>query len=646
MDNSHDERADDERQLPPEPGEAEEGREGADAEQPGFHLEDLNAPLEGNDRPEAGEPGGEPAASDSPAVAPDFDADVPEPQAQSRPPRAATYVAFGIVVLAVLGVLMSITSVRLYLERANMAETLTASIDRLAVVYARPGASDASKRRVAWLKRSLDDGDYSQARKAIEALGSPKTPPEPEGELQPEQVLGEPGRPGERLPPPSADRNLAPAAQQFFAAHQELWRGFFGFSAATQRAERAGADVEDLKQLRKSIISAAEAGDAEGVESLLGEAREAVDARSDEQIPDTLEQKLQEFGAAFKKAREERRDVRKAARLAQQSEQAARQGRFKRAEELIDQATDALEEAPRMRPQGPPRQGRGPRGAPRPGPEAGFFRFVAELTSKVMKMEERDLTQIWDSINIAAGAIREKNAEQIREILGEARDALHDIGDRRRTMSATIQQAQEQVRSRRAPDEREERAEQQEERMEALMARIGDILAQVREMPEDQFRANRRAVVRQLLAALRAPAGPSPAEEMTPEERVRAKIPLAGEMYLRFKRKADAETPELDALFEQARELIIEHRYEEAEELVDSGVGRMRSTMGGEGDGPPGDDTLPPPPKPLEEQPHLDLRGIGADEPIVAPPPAVGEDTQLNLNTDLETEMLNREREQ
>ncbi|MGC9317213.1 MAG: hypothetical protein ACP5KN_04160, partial [Armatimonadota bacterium] len=277
--------------------------------------------------------------------------------------------------------------------------------------------------------------------------------------------------------------------------------------------------------------------------------------------------------------------------------------------------------------------------------QAGFFRFVAELASKVMKAEERDLTRVWESVNIAAGAIREKNAEQIREILGEAREALHDIGDRRRKMGATIQQAQQQVRSQEPPGERQERAErQQRERMEAMMARIGAILTEVRELPEDQFRANRRAIVQQLLAALRAPAEPGPAEEMTPEQRVRAKMRLAGEMYLQLKRETDADTSELDARFDEARQLITEHRYEEAEKLVDAGVGRMRAMMAEAGGSQLGDDTLAP--TPLEQQPQLDLRGIGADEPIVPPPPPVGEETRLNLDTDLETEVLTEESDQ
>ncbi|MGC9320160.1 MAG: hypothetical protein ACP5KN_19160, partial [Armatimonadota bacterium] len=358
MDDSHDERGDDRLQPAARSDASDEGPEVAGAEAAEFGFEDLNAPVEGDHRPEASGAGGEAPAGASPSGAPDLDADMPEPPAQRRPPRAATYVAFGIVVLAVLGVLMSITSARLYLERANMADTLAASIDRLAVVYAGPGASDTSKRRVAWLKRSVEDGDYPEARKAIEALGSPERSPEPGAGLQPQPAPERPGRPGDELPPPSADRNLPPEAQAFFAGHQELWRGFFGFSVAVRRAEGAGAEVEDLKQLRQSIIVAAEAGDAERVRSLLDQASEAMETRSGTQIPDSLKHKLEEFATAFKRARGERRDVRKAARLAQQSEQAARRGRFERAEALIEEAAAALEEAPRMSRQGPARQGR------------------------------------------------------------------------------------------------------------------------------------------------------------------------------------------------------------------------------------------------------------------------------------------------
>ena len=134
--------------------------------------------------------------------------------------------------------------------------------------------------------------------------------------------------------------------------------------------------------------------------------------RLGEALPDSLQQKLQGFARAFARAREQDRDVRRAADLAQRSEAAAKAGKFERAEALLDDAIAALRSAPRGRLR-PPQMAHQGRGAPSMGPELGFLRFATQLFSQVMKSEERDLTVVWESINNAALAIREHNAEQI-----------------------------------------------------------------------------------------------------------------------------------------------------------------------------------------------------------------------------------------
>lgn len=513
-----------------------------------------------------------------------------EPRA---PSKAATVVAFGVVVMAVLGILMTVASVKLFLERSKMSQALEASADHLAMVYAGPQATDTSKRRIAWLQKSLNEGDFGQAQKAIQSLGAP--------EVDGQSPLDLPGVDSSadgsdedggdtaqrRLPSPDQDENLPIAAQAFFEQHPKLWEAFFGFSVAIRKMQQEDMPVESFAKLRSQMVDAAAAGDAARVEELLNQAREQVGAQSPGQLPQNLQAKLQQFGQAIQKAREERRDVRAALALAQKSERAAQRGNLKRAEKLMDQALTALKDAPRVqmprRPGGMPPGARAQERMPQMGPEIGLLRFVADLAAKVMHAEDRDLTEVWEAINIAAGAIREKNADQVREILGEAKDALHEIGDRRREMTAAIQRAQEKVRQTRPPRDGESAGpseEQQRERQEIILDRVAEVLARVRSMPEEEFEANRAEIAQAVVKAMTAPVqtpGEDPGQpDLSPEERVREKMRIAGEMYRQLTEKTDADTTELDEKFAEVRELLTEHEYERAEELVDEGVTMMR----------------------------------------------------------------------
>lgn len=543
-----------------------------------------------------------------------------EARGPRRPARAATLVAIGVVVLALLGVVMTVFAVRLYLRQQQAMATLAVSVERISQAYAGPGADDATRQRVAWLQRTLREGDFAQAREALEGL----TPPVPgraggPGQADPLARGGpEPRTPGE-IPDPMEAEDLPQEARSFFAEHDELWKAFFGFTVAIVRLERGGAPVEDMQGLRASMVEAARLGNAERVEELLGNARESIQRLSGEALPDGLQKKLATFTRAFGRAREQGRDVRRAADLAQRSEAAAKAGKFDRAEALLDDAIAALRSAPRGRPR-PPQMARQGRGVPPMGPDLGFLRFASELFSNVMKSEERDLTVVWDAINNAALAIREHNADQIREILAKAVDAMHTIGNRRREMGRAIEQAQEQARAARPANARSS-AEQRQRRTQVVMERIGTILAQVRELSAEQYEAARQQITRDLIAAVNAPveSGPAPpGEPPTAEERVRAKMQIAGDILAEAQRR-ELPTGDLEARFAEARQLIVDHEYERAEKVVDEAVVSLRALMEG---------TTPSPAQhapdviELEDGTPIDLRGIISPEPVTAPPPA------------------------
>ncbi len=597
-------------------------------EDDGYHFDDLSVPPEGDEE-----------------VGFEFGDDIPPPpwldaaceaEGPRRPPRAARIVAFMVVILAGLGIVMTAQSVRLYDRQMQTQATLDASVERLAAIYADPDAGEAAQRRIAWLRKALGDGDYAQARQAIESLEKPPAAPPGAGVATPggpdipgpgEALSG--GRQGQ-LPSPAQAGDLSPDVQQFFSDNAELWEAFFGFTRALVQLRRAGAPIDELEQMRASMIEAARTGQADRVEQLLEEAREKIALGTGENLPDALKDRLALFGQAFERAQREGRDVRRAANLAQRSENAAREGDFERAEALLDQAIAAVRGAPRGRAMRMTRPGQlGRPGAPPVGAELGFLRFLSQIFDRVMKAEEADLTRVWESINNAAVAIREHNAQQVRDILGNAIDAMHDIGARRREMVQTIQQAQQQARS--AAPRQGPTQEQRRERTEVVLARIDAILGRVRELTPEQYEAAKEQIARDLMAALTAPvpAATPPAtrgRELTPEERVRAKMRLAGEMYMQFKANTDADTTDLDTRFEEVRRLIGEHDYEAAEELLDATVAIMREEAAqAEGREPAG--LVGPGEFDLEDATQLHLRGLG-DEPIMAPPPAIAPNDQ------------------
>jgi len=552
---------------------------------------------------------------------------------ERAPSKAATFVAVAIVVLAVLGILMSIAAVKLFTERAAMTAALDQSVDRLETAYAGPQASDGSKRRIAWLRKAIGEGDFGQAQAALDALGAPETarpsPLErPGGEPGAQDGQGAaPGEGGGRdLPSPRDDTDLPLKAQVFFEQHPELWEAFFGFTVAIARMEQNEMQVDELKQLRSGMVDAATLGQADRVEELLTQARAKLERQSADSLPPALQTKLQEFGQAMQQAQRETRDPSQALAFAKRSERAAQQGDFKRAEELMDKAITALKSAPRMRVPRRPAGGPGgaqARGMPPMSPEIGLIKFVADVAMNVMRSEERDLTQIWESINIAAGAIREKNADQIREILDEAKDSFHVIGERRREMQGAIQQAQEQVREARGGQGGERPEGPQRPDRQAIVERVAGILAKVREMPDEEFQSNRQAIAQAVLEAMTAPVQAPPDEaqegpELTPEQRVSAKMERAGNIYLMLKEQEGVDVSALDDTFKKVRELIAEHQYEQAEKLVDEGMAAMREMAGDAApDGAGGAEGYGPQLQFDAPAPTLDLRG--ANQPPVPP---------------------------
>ncbi len=526
-------------------------------------------------------------------AAPEDDADITEPyeappedehHADREPRRAATVVALGVVVMAVVGVFAIIVAGRLYFERKGAVQTLDMCVTSLSDLAATSGTPDALRRRLAWLESSVEKRDYKQAQMAIAGLTDLQLGVEPPVAPLTGTEPGASEAPPGKMPSPLEAKDLPEGAKKFFADNPDLWKAFLGFARTGLRLREGGLNVDDLRSIRESIIEAARLGQTDRVTQLLGKARDLIKAKTGEDIPDEIKGQLAEFGKAFNQARREHRDVRPAATLAERAQRAAQRGDLPKARELIDKAITALKNARRM---GPPRRRPEPRRAERNRPDQppiAFLEYVANSLMEVMHAEDNDLARVWKSVNTAAGAVREKNAEQVREILGGAMRALQSIGIRRRMLTKDIGEKEKQASGPREGRGKRPKPPSREEMVKEVRGRIGDVLAEVRKLSDEDFERYKDKFAEELVNAVLAP-GPRPpgvglgagarAERpMSVEERTRAKMQMAAEPYLRLKR-TDADTTELDARFQEARQALAEGDYAEAEQIVDGSLEMM-----------------------------------------------------------------------
>ncbi len=560
-----------------------------------------------------------------------------DPTPAPRPRRAATVVAVVVVVLALVGILSLALSVKLYLEHKAAIRTLEATISSVAVLSTKIPTSERVQKRLAWLQKSVDRRDWQQAAQAIEALNRPDVVTPPPGTPGLDDPLTGGEGPGAQLPDPTKVQDLPAEARGFFAQNPKAWAAFLGFTQAGIRMRDAGIEVDELRDLRSQMVEAARLGQKEQLTTLLTQARGIIEKKTGPEATSGFEAQMRAFGQAFGQAQKQRRDVRPAGQLAAQAERAAREGEMGRARELIVKATEALKKAPRMRMPRPMRMGARP--MPQQmmgGPEMGFLQFLSQTLNSVMQMERADLANVWKQVQIAADAIRENNADQIREILGGALGTIDSINVRRQQMSDTIQQAQEAMLKPREQSSQPRRPSP-EEMMRKLQERIDLVLGDARAMSDEEFEQAKPRLAAALLDVLmprqQGPERPGPSEaELTPEERVRTKMQMIADPYAHLKR-AGADTTELDKIFSEARDAITQHDYEAAEKLVDGSLPLLDQLLQAHPPVPPGEEAGDA----AEKPPTDSADGGTTDETPEAAPAVDADDTTPQPTTGEQT---------
>lgn len=278
----------------------------------------------------------------------------------------------------------------------------------------------------------------------------------------------------------------------------------------------------------------------------------------------------------------------------------------------------------RGRPDGAMGEERRPERAMRAGPEEGLASYLLDGLLGMVAAEDGDLAAAYQWIDNAKVAVREKNPEQIREILDKALAQFRTIGQRRQqfsiAMNEVVARAQDgefppaaeeaidtlqaqQPRGRggaRGEGRRPDRPERGPQQMRGdYQADLDDLMSRIRSLSDRQFQDEKDDLVAEL-RMLMARAGRAADLEQQPREtaadpstgivghdtelekaqaelRIRDKLHTAHEPYMQLRQSAEEPelVAELDKLFASARQALYAQDYLEAEEMVNEGLRKM-----------------------------------------------------------------------
>ena len=600
-------------------------------------------------------------APEPPPLAPDDTGSMPPSPPRRRASGVLPWVLVGVLVLLLAG--GGFASHRLYTHRQKMAESTRAL---LWMVKAHAG-DDQSQQAIAQAITAVSDGDYDRAAELVAqiapkaktdrgptlpAIGGKDTPAKPTQE-EIEEAL----------------KQLPDEARAYFRENPDIFLAFVEQCNVARKLRDDGKNVDDLRSIRDAIIEAGAQNDDAKVKDLLGKMTQLCSLTDNkEEILAELQPSIDQFKAAVEESVRQGRDPSGAVELMHKSEQAAAAGDMEKAKQYLQQGITAAQRAPRGG--GAPGMMAGGRTGSRPNiasrlrrpPDSGgrlpmgpdmqtpagrdrqvsgpgdisqvLFQNLMALTSA----EDADLGATYETIAEARLAAREKNGDQIRQILDGALARIAAIGKRRaefsQAASAFIAEGGRQARASDgqramspgagpgmqsdAPPGRRHQSEagtmpewsgqrpgqQSGVGFMAEAARVQvvtgllDIITRARSLTEEQFQGRTEAITREIEQLL-APRGPQGAgrpgaddqgpeiagvrgyeteeQKAAAEVRIREQLRRSGEAYGQLKASGGDEAliAEVDKLLTDARAALYAEEYIEAEELVNEAMRKL-----------------------------------------------------------------------
>lgn len=594
--------------------------------------------------------------AEPPPIGPDDTGSMPPPPPGRRSAGVLPWVLVGVLVLLLAG--GGFASHRLYTHRQKMAESTRAL---LWMVKAHAG-DDQSQQAIAQAITAVSDGDYDRAAELVAqiapkaktdrgptlpAIGGKDAPPKPTQE-EIEEAL----------------KQLPDEARAYFRENPDIFLAFVEQCNVARKLRDDGKDVEDLRSIRDAIIEAGAQNDDAKVKDLLGKMTQLCSLTDNkEEILAELQPSIDQFKAAVEESVRQGRDPSAAVELMHKSEQAAAAGDMEKAKQYLQQGITAAQRAPRgsgapgmmaggrtgSRPNTASRLRRLPTAGGRPamGPDmqgpAGrdrqvggpgdisqvLFQNLMALTSA----EDADLGATYETIGEARLAAREKNGDQIREILDGALARIAAIGKRRaefsKAASAFIAESGRQSRTAEGQTSMSPGPGQQPGGLTAgggrpdgggrpgarpaqqsgmgfmgeaarvqMISGLLDIITRARSLTDEQFQGRTEAITREIEQLL-APRGPQGAgrpgaedqgaeiagvrgyeteeQKAAAEVRIRERLRRSGEAYAQLKTSDGDEAliTDVDKLLTDARAALYAEEYLEAEELVNEAMRKL-----------------------------------------------------------------------
>ncbi len=637
-------------------------------------IEASDTPQEQGEVSEESQPAGGPAsANDGVAEWPQVSTEPPqttppwEPENESEasqpsvPPRRRRSIIVPVLlsVLCLLVIAVVAAGWKVMRDREQMSSALTATLKTMETA----SMGTDSRNLVTEAMQELQNGNYSRVKDIMSSFASaanrstqPQLLPPGAGSLDPAGALGGSSA-GDALPP-EAYKDLPKGAADYFRTHEDILRAFLRQCDVSRTLRDKGVAVDDLRGVRDAIIEAANLGQHEKVQALLGDMTKMTMQKGGPvpEMPEELVAGVKKFREVAQDAQKQRRDIRPAIELMQRADKLAIEGKTDEAAALVQKAISSARSAKRMQLRGPAMARAGgmrPRGqmgsgerrvSPamartgmmnRQNERAGLAQVLLQNLLSMISAEEADLSRIYHAIDSAKVAVREKNAEQVKEILGTAFESFDVIGKRRQAFSQAMNKmmsaaAQGEVRTQagETPQPGNQRPQGNDrprrdaagaqgamrptantDRMDRLIkvqaARAMAVLERARNLSDEEFAKRRDAIQRELEIALTQPGqSPQTHDAAKPEEnvqkpqarptegldtvpiyktetdrakaesRIRSKMVKAQGPFIAL--KASGKNPELveklERLFSAARLSLYAEDYVEAEVLVDEGM--------------------------------------------------------------------------
>ncbi|MCE5217164.1 hypothetical protein LLH03_09070 [bacterium] len=528
----------------------------------------------------------------------------------------ALLAALGLLALALLAV--GAMTLKLWLDRSAAQSSLQAAVGAISAT-ASPEYAGTVVPRLDPLRKAIEAGKFDEATSRLAHLADGVSGGSATGPSETAQgPLGVPGgleglasgvgkgglKPEAAAAAQRAQDEIPPEVLKFFEAHRDLAQAFAQANMAGLELKKRGGNVDQLRRIRQGLVEAARLKDEAQVRRLLTQFRTEFEAQARKlsgqaqgpgrqrrapagqkrptQSPRELVNLAQRVDGALRAAQAEGRDLREPMEILRTASAAGRAGRMQEAIRGYSRALAAIRKAPTLH-----------------GQPSLFQNPLVSMFLGLLQVEDQDLAGVLDSLRSVYTQAKTDLSTTVSASFKGALETLTKVGARRQAFGKRLQE----IRGGKAqPVDRQKIEAEMRQRAEEVRGELGDLLSRVQQMKPEDFAANRNKLVDQILNVVfqrptatpekpvtqPAAGGPTPTKPAVTEgaaqaeQRVRDKLLQSAGPYLKV--RSDPAQKELadrlQSIFSQARTLLSQGKYDEAERLADQGNELLKPAAG------------------------------------------------------------------